>query len=67
MTHHRPLPVVWYVAAIARSLLHFHRNVPGVVSAVNRVVGELGVNVVSQYLKTNEGFGYMILDVERKE
>jgi D-3-phosphoglycerate dehydrogenase len=44
-------------------LLHFHRNVPGVMSKVNSVMAELGINIVGQYLKTNEDVGYVVLDV----
>jgi D-3-phosphoglycerate dehydrogenase / 2-oxoglutarate reductase len=44
-------------------ILHFHRNVPGVMSKVNSVMAELGVNIVGQYLKTNDEVGYVVLDV----
>ena len=44
-------------------ILHFHRNVPGVMSKVNSVMAELGVNIAGQYLKTNEDVGYVVLDV----
>ena len=44
-------------------ILHFHRNVPGVMSKVNSVMAELGVNIAGQYLKTNDEVGYVVLDV----
>jgi D-3-phosphoglycerate dehydrogenase len=44
-------------------ILHFHRNVPGVLSKINTVMAELGVNIAGQYLKTNEDVGYVVLDV----
>ncbi len=44
-------------------MLHFHRNVPGVMSKINTVMAELGINIVGQYLKTNEEVGYVVLDV----
>lgn len=44
-------------------ILHFHKNVPGVMSQLNSVMGELGVNIVGQYLKTNEDIGYVVLDI----
>lgn len=44
-------------------LLHFHRNVPGVMSKINTVMAELGINIAGQYLKTNEDVGYVVLDV----
>ncbi|MBY0313327.1 MAG: phosphoglycerate dehydrogenase [Phycisphaerales bacterium] len=44
-------------------ILHFHRNVPGVLSRINSVMAELGVNIAGQYLKTNEDVGYVVLDI----
>ena len=44
-------------------VLHFHRNVPGVMSSVNRVISELGVNVASQSLQTSGDLGYVVFDV----
>lgn len=44
-------------------ILHFHRNVPGVMSKINSVMAELGVNIAGQYLKTNDEVGYVVLDV----
>lgn len=44
-------------------ILHFHHNVPGVLSKINTVMADLGVNIVGQYLKTNEDVGYVVLDV----
>jgi D-3-phosphoglycerate dehydrogenase len=48
-------------------LLHFHKNVPGVLAAINTCVGDAACNVRAQYLKTDESHGYVILDVERKD
>lgn len=45
-------------------ILHFHRNVPGVLSKVNRAISDLGVNVVSQRLETRGPVGYVVLDVD---
>jgi D-3-phosphoglycerate dehydrogenase len=44
-------------------ILHFHQNVPGVLSKINSVMAELGVNIAGQYLKTNDDVGYVVLDV----
>ena len=44
-------------------ILHSHRNVPGVLSKINTVMAELGVNIVGQYLKTNDEIGYVVLDI----
>lgn len=45
--------------------LHLHRNVPGVMANVNAIFAERGINIVGQYLKTNEDIGYVITDVNR--
>ncbi len=45
-------------------LLHIHRNVPGVLSDINRVFGEGGINIAAQYLQTNADIGYVVIDVE---
>jgi D-3-phosphoglycerate dehydrogenase len=45
--------------------LHIHENIPGILGEMNTRLSELGLNIVGQYLKTNESIGYVILDVER--
>lgn len=45
-------------------LLHIHHNVPGVLSAVNRVFADNRINIASQYLQTNEKVGYVVTDVD---
>ena len=45
-------------------LLHIHENVPGVMSAINNVFSENGVNIAAQYLQTNEHVGYVVIDVD---
>ena len=45
-------------------LLHIHRNVPGVLSHINRVFGEGSINIAAQYLQTNAEIGYVVIDVE---
>jgi D-3-phosphoglycerate dehydrogenase len=44
--------------------LHIHRNVPGVMSGINRIIAEHGINIAAQHLKTNEQVGYVIVDVD---
>ncbi len=44
-------------------ILHFHRNVPGVLQRVNALFGEHGVNVLGQYLMTDARLGYLVMDV----
>ena len=47
-------------------LLHVHQNVPGVLSQINGIFAKNNVNVLSQYLRTNELIGYVIADVDRE-
>ena len=50
----------------AHRILHIHKNVPGVLSAINTVMSKNKINIVGQYLKTNEEIGYVVLDVDSK-
>ncbi len=45
-------------------ILHFHRNVPGVLSKMHRLIAELGANVSAEYLRTDPELGYVVLDVD---
>jgi D-3-phosphoglycerate dehydrogenase len=45
-------------------LLHIHRNIPGVMSAINNVFSDNNVNIAAQYLQTNEQIGYVVIDVD---
>jgi len=45
-------------------LLHIHNNVPGVLSKVNLVFAENGINISAQSLMTNDSIGYLIMDVD---
>jgi len=47
-------------------LLHVHNNVPGVLSQINGIFAKNNVNVLSQYLRTNEIIGYAIADVDKE-
>lgn len=46
-------------------LLHIHRNRPGVLAGINRVLAEHGLNILAQHLKTDERSGYVITDVDQ--
>ncbi|BEH15428.1 MULTISPECIES: phosphoglycerate dehydrogenase [Marinobacter] len=46
-------------------LLHIHENVPGVMSEINQVFSENGINVCGQYLQTKEDIGYVVIDVDK--
>jgi D-3-phosphoglycerate dehydrogenase len=45
-------------------ILHIHQNKPGVLSEINSRLSEKGINILGQYLKTNDEIGYVILDVD---
>ncbi|MGB4115763.1 MAG: phosphoglycerate dehydrogenase [Polaromonas sp.] len=45
-------------------LLHIHRNVPGVLSEINKVFGINNINIASQYLQTHGDIGYVVIDID---
>jgi len=45
-------------------LLHIHENIPGVLSQINSIFSENGINISSQYLQTNDKVGYVVMDVD---
>ena len=47
-------------------ILHIHYNVPGVLSEINTRLSEHQINILAQYLKTNDNIGYVVLDVDKK-
>ena len=47
-----------------RRLLHIHENRPGVLTAINQIFAEQGVNIAAQYLQTNSQMGYVVIDIE---
>ncbi len=47
----------------AHRLLHIHRNVSGILAKINSVLAKHDINIVGQYLKTNEQIGYVITDI----
>ncbi|HVX51765.1 MAG TPA: phosphoglycerate dehydrogenase, partial [Chitinophagaceae bacterium] len=50
----------------AHRILHIHNNVPGVLGAINTTLSSHNINIVGQYLKTNDDIGYVVLDVDKK-
>nr|MCU0374273.1 NAD(P)-binding domain-containing protein [Chitinophagaceae bacterium] len=50
----------------AHRILHIHRNVPGVLSEINTTLATANINILGQYLATNEHIGYVVLDVDKK-
>jgi len=50
----------------AHRILHIHNNVPGVLSEINGQLSKHNINILAQYLKTNDEIGYVVLDVDKK-
>jgi len=47
-------------------ILHIHKNVPGVLSSINTTLSKNNINILAQYLKTNDEIGYVVLDIDKK-
>lgn len=45
-------------------ILHFHRNVPGVLRQMHDLIAGLGANIAAEYLQTTRDVGYVVLDVD---
>ncbi|RXK86342.1 phosphoglycerate dehydrogenase [Filimonas effusa] len=50
----------------AHRILHIHNNKPGVLSAINSELSKHNINILGQYLKTNDAIGYVVLDVDQQ-
>lgn len=49
----------------AHRILHIHANVPGVMSQINAALSNNKINILGQYLKTNDNIGYVVLDIDK--
>ncbi|MFT3765775.1 MAG: phosphoglycerate dehydrogenase [Minicystis sp.] len=49
----------------AHRILNVHRNVPGVLRDVNKIVSDLNANIDSQVLSTDPQIGYLIMDLNQ--
>ena len=49
----------------AHRILHIHNNVPGVLSSINTLLSKNKINILGQYLKTNDSTGYVVLDIDK--
>jgi D-3-phosphoglycerate dehydrogenase len=45
-------------------LLHIHKNRPGILTQINTIFAEEGINIAAQYLQTAAEIGYVVIDVE---
>lgn len=50
----------------AHRILHIHSNKPGVLSAINTQLSKNKINILGQYLNTNDTIGYVVLDLDKK-
>ena len=46
-------------------LMHIHHNVPGILRAINDILGDRGINIERQVLSTRGTLGYAIYDINR--
>ncbi|MES2809847.1 MAG: HAD-IB family phosphatase [Bacteroidota bacterium] len=49
----------------AHRLIHLHKNVPGILAKINDVFARHNINIVAEFLVTNEKIGYVITDVNK--
>ncbi len=63
---HTVPPVSLPPQAGTHRILHIHKNIPGILGEINSRLSKRGINIVGQYLKTNDDIGYVILDVDSK-
>lgn len=47
-------------------VLNVHRNVPGVLTSINRIISDCNANVLSQMLATDANIGYLVMDLDRE-
>lgn len=46
-------------------IINVHRNVPGVLSEINRIVSDVGANIEAQALVTDPNIGYLVMDMAK--
>lgn len=49
----------------AHRLIHIHKNVPGILVQINDIFSKHNINIVGEFLVTNEHIGYVITDVNK--
>jgi D-3-phosphoglycerate dehydrogenase len=50
----------------AHRVLNVHRNVPGVLRDINKIVSDRNANVLGQVLATDPDVGYLIMDLDKE-
>jgi D-3-phosphoglycerate dehydrogenase len=46
-------------------ILNVHRNVPGVLRDINKIVSDLNANIHAQVLSTDANIGYLVMDLDQ--
>lgn len=46
-------------------ILHIHHNVPGILKQINDTLAGKDINVLGQFLATNQKIGYVVLDIAK--
>jgi D-3-phosphoglycerate dehydrogenase len=46
--------------------LHIHKNVPGVMAKINKVLAKYELNITGQFLSTDPDVGYVIVEVDKE-
>jgi D-3-phosphoglycerate dehydrogenase len=50
--------------AESHRLIHIHKNVPGIMAKITKVMANHEINIVGQFLMTNPQIGYVITDID---
>ena len=50
----------------AHRFIHIHKNEPGIMLKINKILSDYNINILGQYLKTNESIGYVITDINNE-
>lgn len=54
------------IASNCHRILNVHKNVPGVLSAINGILSDTKCNVTAQLLGTSNAIGYIIIDLNKE-
>ena len=47
-------------------MLNVHKNVPGVLRDINKLVSDRNANVLGQILATDPDIGYLVMDLDKE-
>ena len=49
----------------AHRILNIHKNVPGVLRDINKIVSDRNANIRAQHLSTDSEIGYLVMDLDQ--